>query len=126
MMPRIKNTQGGSRKGNSMTIDPDAPSFGPPDIEAEPLAITPDYDRREHARADAVPLLEVRHRAGIWEVTRDARFYGHYLEGRPALAAAQQAAVAAVESGGAADVVWLEARAQRTMEFRAGAAPVLR
>jgi hypothetical protein len=91
-----------------------------------------------------VTLLEVGHRSGIWAVTRDGQFYGHYIGAQPAFDAAEAAAFAVVASGGAADVVWDDARPQsaasgqtrgsgvtpikvlRTMKFRTGSARIVR
>lgn len=91
------------------------------------------------SKGGAVTLLEVDHRAGIWEVTKDGRFYGHYTRHQPAFDAAEAAALTVVASGGAANVLWTEARPQqvkdphvdpirltRTMEFRTGSAPIVR
>ena len=85
-----------------------------------------------------VTKIEVRHQAGIWQVTRNGRFHGHYRSDQPAFDAADAAAAAIVASGGAADVLWTDARPGRavdpvgaaarapvgvirTMEFRPGA-----
>lgn len=92
----------------------------------------------------SVTLLEVGHRSGIWAVTRDGQFYGHYIGVQSAFDAAEAAAFAVVASGGAADVVWDDARPQsaaseqtrgsgvtpikvlRTMKFRTGSARIVR
>jgi hypothetical protein len=92
----------------------------------------------------AVTLLEVAQRAGIWEVTKDGRFYGHYTRDQPAFDAAEAAAFAIVAGGGAANVLWNDARPPlgfsdpardasigsigvlRTLEFRAGSTRVVR
>ena len=77
----------------------------------------------------------MRGRAGVWEVLRDDRFYGHYMGYEAAFAAAEAAASAIVADGGAADIRFKEGRPQpgpgpipamRTMEFRPGLAPVVR
>jgi hypothetical protein len=81
--------------------------------------------------------LQVRGRAGVWEVLRDDRFYGHYMGHQAAFAAAEAAALAIVSKGGAADLYFREqpqaGAAQpaqdsgtRTMEFRPGSTPVVR
>ncbi len=75
---------------------------------------------------------------GIWQVTKDGRFYGHYRAAQPAFDAARAAALGVVASGGSADVVWNDRRPDgattdrakglavtpfgtvRTMQFRAG------
>jgi NAD(P)-dependent dehydrogenase (short-subunit alcohol dehydrogenase family) len=90
----------------------------------------------------AVTLLEVGHRSGIWAITKDGQFYGHFIGGQPAFDAAEAAAFAIVASGGAADVVWDDSHSQsgasdgrsgvaqmklpRTMKFRAGSARIVR
>ena len=91
-----------------------------------------------------VRRLQVRGRAGVWEVLRDDRFYGHYMGYEAAFAAAEAAASAIVADGGAADIRFKEGRSQpshaepargsapgsiptmRTMEFRQGLAPAVR
>jgi len=91
-----------------------------------------------------VTLLEVGHRSGIWAVTKDGEFYGHYIGSQPAFDAAEAAAFAVVAGGGAADVVWDDARTQapasartgesgvvpvkvlQTMAFRSGSARIVR
>jgi hypothetical protein len=85
-----------------------------------------------------VTLLEVSYRSGVWAITKDGQFYGHYIGDQPAFDAAEAVAFAVVAGGGAADVQWSEARRQpaasdqavdvgdvpitvrRTMKFRAG------
>ena len=91
----------------------------------------------------AVRRLQVWGRAGIWEVLQDDRFYGHYMGYQAAFDAAEAAAMAIVANGGAADLRFKQAQANqgvgepaggsggpvsamRTMEFRAGSAPVVR
>lgn len=104
-----------------MTIDPN--HLSPPDIDAT-AASTP---RR----------LQVRGRAGVWEVIRDDRFYGHYMGHTAAFAAAEAAALAIVAEGGSADIRFREqpqsgtpqpaaGSGMRTMEFRPGSRPVVR
>ena len=87
--------------------------------------------------------LQVRGRAGIWEVIQDDRFHGHYMGYQAAFDAAEAAAMAIVANGGAADLRFKQGQAHqgvsgpaggsggpisamRTMEFRAGSAPVVR
>ena len=90
-----------------------------------------------------VTLFGVRLRGGIWQVTQDGRFYGHYMSDQPAFDAAQAAALAIVARGGAADVRWTERRPQvgaanhveglgtipiggaRTAQFRVGSTRIL-
>jgi hypothetical protein len=90
----------------------------------------------------AITLIEVSLRAGIWAVTTDGRFHGHYIRDQAAFDAAEAVAFAVVAGGGAADILWTDARAEpggdsdqtaaarigvvRTMEFRAGSAPIPR
>jgi hypothetical protein len=82
-------------------------------------------------------------RGGIWQVTKDGRFYGHYMADRPAFDAARAAALGVVASGGAADILWNDRRPQgaaadrakglavtpfgtvRTMQFRAGSTRIV-
>ena len=91
----------------------------------------------------AVRRLQVRGRAGVWEVLQDDRFYGHYMGYQAAFDAAEAAAMAIVSKGGAADIRFKKGQAQQgigwplggsggpigtmqTMEFRPGCAPVVR
>lgn len=91
---------------------------------------TPDIDKV----ASSVPRrLQVRGRAGVWEVIQEGRFYGHYTAHAAAFAAAEAAALAIVAKGGSADIRFREAAppaaagsAMRTMEFRPGSTPVVR
>jgi hypothetical protein len=95
------------------------------------------------AERQAVRRLQVRGRAGIWEVIQDDRFYGHYMGYQAAFDAAEAAAMAIVANGGAADLRFKQAQEHQrlggatggsggpisavlTMEFRAGSAPVVR
>ena len=57
-------------------------------------------------------LFRVILRGGIWQVTKDGRFYGHCMAGQPAFDAAQAAALSVVASGGAADILWNDRRLQ--------------
>lgn len=104
-----------------MTIDPNR--LSPPDIDTVEASIP----RR----------LQVRARAGVWEVIRDDRFYGHYMGHTAAFAAAEAAALAIVAKGGSADIRFREqpqsgapqsaaGSGMRTMEFRPGSMPVVR
>ena len=81
--------------------------------------------------------LQVRGRAGVWEVLRDDRFYGHYMGHQAAFAAAEAAALAIVAKGGSANLYFREqspsavapptpGSGMRTMEFRPGSTPLLR
>jgi hypothetical protein len=90
-----------------------------------------------------VRRLQVRSRAGVWEVIQDDRFYGHYMGYQAAFDAAESAALAIVANGGAADLRFKQGQGRQrpggttggsggpisavlTMEFRAGSAPVVR
>ena len=46
--------------------------------------------------------VEVRHRRGVWEVTRDGEFHGHYGARLPAFVEAERVARAAVAGGDSA------------------------
>ena len=107
---------------------------------------TPKHSRDDIPQDDvfdgrAVTRLEVRRRVGVWEVTRDGRFYGHYHEDQPAFEAAEAAALAVVADGGSADLLWNATRPQslsapaadvalssvvRIMEFRPGSTRIVR
>jgi hypothetical protein len=135
-----------------MTIDPNRPSSGAAVIAPLSPSDAPEGQRLERPSGAVVDRLEgptvrrlqVRGRAGVWEVLRDDRFYGHYMGYEAAFAAAEAAASAVVADGGAADIRFKEGRSQpggpepargpapgpipamRTMEFRRGMAPVVR
>jgi hypothetical protein len=109
------------KRGLAMTSDPNHP--GPAGMDA--------------AASSAPRQLQVRGRAGVWEVIRDDRFYGHYMGHAAAFAAAEAAALAIVAKGGSADIRFREqsqsgtppldaGSGMRTMEFRPGSAPVVR
>ena len=104
--------------------------------------MTDDLDRQQAIRGTQEPpatLFRVMLRRGIWQVTKDGRFYGHYMANQPAFDAAQAAAQGVVERGGAADILWNDRRdpagadrvklgvapigTLRTMQFRAGSTP---
>ena len=85
--------------------------------EATPSHLRAVEQHNDDAVADAfkgraIARLEVKRRGGIWEVTRDGRFYGHYQEAKPAFDAAEAAALAIVSNGGAADLFWNDTRPQ--------------
>jgi hypothetical protein len=50
-------------------------------------------------------LLQVRRRAGVWELTKDGVFYGDYCEQQSAFDAVNAAARTIVANGGSADVL---------------------
>ena len=103
----------------------------------------------EHPRAIGGPegrpatVFRVILRGGVWQVTKDGSFYGHYMADQPAFDAAQAAAVGMVASGGTADIIWKDRRPQgaaadrakglavapigteRTMQFRAGSTRIM-
>ena len=141
-----------------MKFDPNRPAFGPPNLAAASPTLAPGGPRGTGDRASsgwpggpvgagadrqAVRRLQVRGRAGIWEVIQDDRFYGHYMGYQAAFDAAEAAAMAIVANGGAADLRFNQGQEQQrlggatgglggptsamlTMEFRAGSAPVVR
>jgi hypothetical protein len=80
----------------------------------------------------AVAVFQIFHVSGIWSVTKDNRFYGHYLEQQPAFHAVEEASIAIVANGDSANVVWNDRSSEgsigaiRTMEYRPGSRPVLR
>jgi hypothetical protein len=49
-------------------------------------------------------MFQMRHRAGIWEVTKNGAFFGHYNQQQQAWDAANAAAAAVIADGG-----WAEA-----------------
>ncbi|WIM09295.1 hypothetical protein [Enhydrobacter sp.] len=96
-----------------MTVDPTPPALGPANIERRP-----------------VTRLEVRRRESIWEITSDGRLCGHYDDDQPAFDAAEAMALALVADGGAADLLWTDARPQsgvpdRIIEFRSGSTTIV-
>jgi hypothetical protein len=117
-----------------MTIDPEGPVFGPANIDSRAVGESP---------VRPATLFRVLLRGGVWQVTKDGRFYGHYMAGQPAFDAAEAAARAIVSSGGTANVLWNDRRPQagasdrtggpnvapigvtRTMQFRAGSTRIV-
>ena len=98
-------------------------AFGPPNQ----TAVAPSGQLREAAVAQPVRRLRIKGGcAGIWEVIRDEGFYGHFTGYRAAMDAAKAAAAAIVASGGEADIAFDPNGIMRTIEFRAGIAPLLR
>jgi hypothetical protein len=79
------------------------PSAGAPDMLPEQRP--PRADDVGQAGHPAATLFEVAHLRGMWEVTKDGRFYGHYRTQQPAFDAVEAAAHAVVASGGAADIL---------------------
>jgi hypothetical protein len=133
-----------------MTIESNHPTFSPANI-APGVATGFAREAGERIGDDSglalgrpVTRLEVSLRSGIWAVTKDGQFYGHYFGDQSAFDAAKAAAFAVVASGGAADVSWKEPRGHpgasdqakgsdvatsgvvRTMEFRPGSARIVR
>jgi len=130
-----------------MTLDPNRPSSGAADIVPLSPSVASDGQRPERPDAAVVDgptghlvrRLQVRGRAGIWEVTRDDRFYGHYIGYEAAFAAAEAEATTIVAGGGSADLRFRDGRPQpargaggapspamHIMEFRPGLARVVR
>ena len=118
-----------------MTIESKQPAFGPVNIghRAE-TGPTPKGDRTERA---SVTRLEVRRSTGLWQVTRNGQFHGHYDADQSAFDAAEAVALDVVANGGAADLWWNDrpqseesdpaARSvSRTIEFRSGSTRIVR
>jgi len=102
-------------KRHSLKIELNEPVFGLP----KPLPVAPS--------AQPVRRLQIKGGyAGIWEVIRDDRFHGHFRGYRQAMDAAQAAATAIVAGGEAADIAFDPNGVMRTLEFRAGMAPIVR
>lgn len=119
---------------NPMTIDPEGPAFGPANIDSRAV---------NGPQARPATLIRVGLRSGVWQVTKDGRFYGHYMADQPAFDAAEAAALAIVAGGGTADILWNDRRPQagssdrakglnvapigvpRTMQFRAGSTRIV-
>ncbi|HEY2750324.1 hypothetical protein [Phenylobacterium sp.] len=72
----------------------------------------------------ASTLFEVAHRRGIWEVTKDGRFYGHYHSQQPAFDTVEAAAHAVVASGGSADILLRGERPRQTASRPSGVSVV--
>jgi hypothetical protein len=117
-----------------MTIYPEGPAFGPANTDTRAVG---------GLQARPATMFRVGLHAGIWQVTKDGRFYGHYMADQSAFDAAEAAARAIVASGGTADVLWNDRRPQvgsadrsqdpnvmpfgvvRAMEFRAGSTRIV-
>jgi hypothetical protein len=135
-----------------MTIDPEPPAFGPANIAHRlDSGFGQEGDRTEHASrqgddagilSDGRPLtrLEIRCSNGLWQVTRDGRFHGHYHADQLAFDAAESVALDVVANGGAADLWWNDPPPQsedsvggvalrgvsRIIEFRSGSTRIVR
>jgi hypothetical protein len=112
-----------------MAVDPKQPAPGPANIDRQ-------------AEGQAVTLLEVSRRVGVWEITRDGQFHGRYHGDQSAFDAAEAAALDVVANGGAADLLWNDTGSQseaseqatnvaltnvlRIIEFRAGSTRIVR
>ncbi len=60
----------------------------------------------EPAQSPEPECIRTFWKRGVWHVTKDNAFYGHYLEARPALHAAIDAALDTELSGGSARIVF--------------------
>ena len=110
-------------KGDSLKIELNEPVSGLP----KPMPVAPSGRVSVIVVAQPVRRLQIKGGcAGIWEVIRDDRFHGHFTGYRAAMDAAQAAAAAIVASGEAADIVFDPNGVMRTLEFRAGIAPIVR
>jgi hypothetical protein len=123
-----------------MTIEPKRPDFGPASIGRRvETGSNPKGDTTECA---GVTRLEVRRSTGLWQVTRNGQFHGHYDADQSAFDAAEAVALDVVANGGAADLWWNDPRPQseksdpatgvaargvsRTIEFRSGSTRIVR
>ena len=123
-----------------MTIEPKQAAFGPANIGHRlETGSNPKGDRTERA---TVTRLEVRRSTGLWQVTRNGQFHGHYDADQSAFDAAEAVALDVVANGGAADLWWNDPRPQseksdpatgvaargvsRTIEFRSGSTRIVR
>jgi hypothetical protein len=91
---------------------------------------TTDLERQGRNVDAALPspaptLFEVARRGGIWEVTKDGRFYGHYHSQQPAFDAVEAAAHAAVARRGSADILLRGERPWQTACRPSGASGVV-
>jgi hypothetical protein len=87
-----------------------APAPGPQRAVPQPPSVPTIVAAADSRRSDGVTRFKVRQRMGVWEVTRDGRFYGDYFAKDHAVDAATVAARAVVTKGGAADVDCLASR----------------
>ena len=110
-------------KGDLMKIELNGPAFGLSNL----TPVAPSGQLRVAVVAQPARRIQIKGGcAGIWEVIRDDRFYGHFTGYRAAMDAAKAAAEAIVVSGGEADIAFDPNGVMRTMEFRAGTAPIVR
>jgi hypothetical protein len=114
--------------------------------ESESLAHDPanvDSQLVSRPQVRPVTLIKVWVCGGIWQVTKDGYFYGHYMADQPAVDAAESAALAIVAGGGTADILWNDGQRRatasnpttgsdvasngvtRTMQFRVGSTRVV-
>ena len=79
-------------------------------------ALMPILGKANHMtdKADDATLLQLAFRAGIWEVTKDGNFYGHFDQRQQAFDAVEAAAHAIVASGGCADILLRGERSRPT------------
>lgn len=81
--------------------------MAPDPAQQETVAQDPATDAAIPRREGApVTLLEVSKRSGVWAVTKDGKFYGHYIGDQSAFNAAEAEAMAIVAAGGTADLSW--------------------
>ena len=71
---------------------------------AQPMPEDHQASFQSYCRIEPVVVLRVQYRRGLWEVTRDGNFYGHYHGRLSALDAAVAAAKSIVALSGRADV----------------------
>lgn len=93
-----------------MTIEPKQPAFGSADIDHR---VRTDFAQEsDRTKRTGVTRLEVRRSTGLWQVTRDGQFHGHYDADQSAFDAAEAVALDVVANGGAADLWWNDPRPQ--------------
>lgn len=121
-------------------------------IESKPTSFRKAIDRsaRVHKATTLAPdpsgvvslRLEVRRSTGLWQVTRDGRFHGHYHADHLAFEAAEAVVLDVVANGGVADLWWNDLWPQseksgrvagvatrglsRTIEFRSDSTRIVR
>jgi hypothetical protein len=71
----------------------------------QPSGLDPTADAAMEPRKVDPTLFQLSYRGGIWEITKDGNFYGHYHLQQPAFDAVEAAAHAVVAGGGCADIL---------------------